>query len=405
MIKRLSKNNDFKDFIVGCNQEVIKGVKVIKYYIDGKKDLMLDSEFKVIGDSIQVFLDREKLQTLSDGILCRRVECEFASSRFADDSYNFVLEDQLDIWLGDDSSSTPDTPAPTVNFKTINGQSIVGDGNIEIEGISPSDREKLNQLDNVTSGLSEVSEKANNAVSQASEANRLATQANTNVNSKQDKLVSGVNIKTINGESIVGEGNINIEGGSSPVDSYTRAETDNLLSSKADKSELPDMSNYATKSELNSKADAATLTPLTGRIGAVEQAVQNKADKTEIPSLTGYATETWVQNQGYLTEHQSLADYATKSELNSKADASALMPLAGRIGALEQEVQNKADKSEIPSLTGYATETWVQNQGYLTEHQDISGKVDKSSIWTGTEAEWNALTQEQKSSYTIALVR
>ena len=114
MLKRISKYNDFKDFIVGCNQEVIKGVKVIKYYIDGKKDLMLDSEFKVIGDSIQVFLDMEKLQTLSDGVLCRRVECEFASSRFADDSYNFVLEDQLDIWLGDDSSSTPDTPAPTV---------------------------------------------------------------------------------------------------------------------------------------------------------------------------------------------------------------------------------------------------------------------------------------------------
>ena len=399
MIKRLSKNNDFKDFIVGCNQEVIKGVKVIKYYIDGKKDLMLDSEFKVIGDSIQVFLDREKLQTLSDGVLCRRVECEFASSRFADDSYNFVLEDQLDIWLGDDSSSTPDTPAPTVNFKTINGQSIVGDGNIEIEGISPSDREKLNQLDNVTSDLSEVSEKANNAVSQASEANRLATQANNSVNSKQDKLVSGVNIKTINGESIVGSGNIHIEGGSSPVDSYTREETDNLLSSKADKSELPDMSNYATKEELNSKANTAYVISLDGRIGVVEQTVENKADKSEIPSLEGYATLAEVQGLGYITVQEvdsKLTGYITHSEI--------------------PDPSNLATKDEIPSLEGYATESWVdskgyttlaevQGQGYLTEHQDISGKVDKTSIWTGTEAEWNALSTEQKASYTIALVR
>lgn len=31
---------------------------------------------------------------------------------------------------------------------------------------------------------------------------------------KQDTLVSGTNIKTINGQSILGEGNINIEGGS-----------------------------------------------------------------------------------------------------------------------------------------------------------------------------------------------
>lgn len=194
----------------------------------------------------------------------------------------------------------------------------------------------------------------------------------------------------------------------------------------------------------------------------VDSKLSQKADKTEIPSLTGYATELWVQNQGYLTEHQplktingqsivgegnieiesgsgvtieqvdaeidsKLTGYATKEELNSKADASALMPLAGRIGALEQEVQNKADKSEIPSLEGYATQSWVQSQGYLTEHQSLAdyatkdelaqkadlsyvntklgGKVNNTEIWTGTEAEWNSLTQEQKASYTIALVR
>lgn len=34
------------------------------------------------------------------------------------------------------------------------------------------------------------------------------------INAKQDKLVSGQNIKTINGISILGEGNIQISGGS-----------------------------------------------------------------------------------------------------------------------------------------------------------------------------------------------
>ena len=33
------------------------------------------------------------------------------------------------------------------------------------------------------------------------------------LNNKQDKLVSGTNIKTINGTSILGSGNITIEGG------------------------------------------------------------------------------------------------------------------------------------------------------------------------------------------------
>ena len=225
--------------------------------------------------------------------------------------------------------------------------------------------------------------------------------------------------------------------------SYSKQEVDSKLDQKADKTEIPSLTGYATETWVDGK--------LTGY-----------AKKTEIPSLTGYATELWVQNQGYLTEYQplktingqsivgegnieieggsgvtieqvdaeidsKLTGYATKEELNSKADASALMPLAGRIGALEQIVQNKADKSEIPSLEGYATETWVQSQGYLTEHQSLEnyatkdelaqkadlsyvntklgGKVNNTDIWTGTEAEWNSLTQEQKASYKIALVR
>jgi hypothetical protein len=51
--------------------------------------------------------------------------------------------------------------------------------------------------------------------------------AHQDISGKQDTLVSGTNIKTINGESILGEGNITIEGGSSdtyylelPLDEY-----------------------------------------------------------------------------------------------------------------------------------------------------------------------------------------
>lgn len=33
-------------------------------------------------------------------------------------------------------------------------------------------------------------------------------------------------------------------------------------------------------------------------------------------------------------------------------------------------------------LTGYATESWVQQQGYLTSHQDISGKANSADLAT-----------------------
>ena len=36
--------------------------------------------------------------------------------------------------------------------------------------------------------------------------------------------------------------------------------------------------------------------------------------------------------------------------------------------------------AQISDLSGYATQTWVQQQGYLTQHQDISGKADKIAV-------------------------
>ena len=44
---------------------------------------------------------------------------------------------------------------------------------------------------------------------------------------------------------------------------------------------------------------------------------------------------------------------------------------------VDTELAKKANTSDIPSLDGYVTETELSAKGYLTEHQDISGKVDK----------------------------
>lgn len=58
------------------------------------------------------------------------------------------------------------------------------------------------------------------------------------------------------------------------------------------------------------------------------------AKREDIPSLEGYATQTWVSQQGFLTQHQDLSAYAKKTD--------------------------------IPSLNGYATQSWVENKKYLT---------------------------------------
>ena len=45
-----------------------------------------------------------------------------------------------------------------------------------------------------------------------------------------------------------------------------------------------------------------------------------------------------------------------------------------------QSLDGYAKKNEIPSVEGLASESWVESQGYLTEHQDISGKADKTEL-------------------------
>lgn len=66
--------------------------------------------------------------------------------------------------------------------------------------------------------------------------------------------------------------------------------------------------------------------------------------------------ESWVKEQGYLTEHQSLADYYTKNE-----------------------VDTAIENVEV-DLTGYATEDWVKKQNYLTEHQSLANYYTKSEV-------------------------
>ena len=127
----------------------------------------------------------------------------------------------------------------------------------------------------------------------------------------------------------------------------------------------------------------------------------------EITGATeGMATETWVQNQGYLTEHQDLSAYAKTTAVTQDIQTA----IAAETGRTESTY---AKKSEIPSLDGYwtsaqtqsaitaatddmATETWVGEQGYLTEHQDISGKLDKTDFNTYTGATATAITATQE---------
>lgn len=93
-----------------------------------------------------------------------------------------------------DLSSKQDVLVSGQNIKTINGNSLLGSGNLQIQGEGPSIT--------VDDTLSTTS---TNPVQ-----NKVITEK---INTKQDSLVSGTSIKTINSTSLLGSGNISIPKG------------------------------------------------------------------------------------------------------------------------------------------------------------------------------------------------
>jgi hypothetical protein len=89
-------------------------------------------------------------------------------------------------------------------LKTINNESLVGEGNITIEGTSYTAGENI-----------QISEE--NVIS-ATDTIYNDTELREAIAGKQEELVSGTNIKTINNISVLGSGNIDIEGGEGSSD-------------------------------------------------------------------------------------------------------------------------------------------------------------------------------------------
>lgn len=78
------------------------------------------------------------------------------------------------------------------------------------------------------------------------------------------------------------------------------------------------------------------------------------AKTSDIPSLAEYATRTWVQQQGYLTEHQSLAAYLTKTlaaqTYQPIGDYATNSALTSAINTLNTAIGKKLDAATFDDL-------------------------------------------------------
>ena len=107
-----------------------------------------------------------------------------------------------------------DTLVSGTNIKTINGQSILGSGDITISGGgSESDPLYVSSSWYSTTNNSSNWDTAYGWGNHANAGYASESYVGTQLSTKQNTLVSGTNIKTVNGQSILGGGNITVGGG------------------------------------------------------------------------------------------------------------------------------------------------------------------------------------------------
>lgn len=165
-------------------------------------------------------------------------------------------------------------------------------------------------------------------------------------------------------------------------------------------------------------------------------------------ALTGYATESWVSDNAIIYDSSLGATIGYPHMVNLGGDDIYIVREDGEISGCYQGVyitdleaglythtpedetyepfvteqylfdneyvtQYMLSNSSVITSAGLATQSWVQQRGYITSSA-LSGYatqswatdqfLEENKVWCGTAAQWNNLTAEEKASYKIALV-
>ena len=196
-------------------------------------------------------------------------------------------------------------------------------------------------------------------------------------------------------------------------DVVTKAELDELFAKIKEQGGTYDDSNIRSEishisadiEALKTKADKDTIyndKPLIERVVALESKQDNDTiyNDTEIkqrlevlehkPSIntSELVTKQELESKGYLTEHQSLSNYATKQEI----------PQPYNDTELKERVSQLENKPSIDT-SNFVTNEVLAGKGYLTEHQSLEGYAKKSEIpqpYNDTDVKQRLSVVEQK---------
>lgn len=293
------------------------------------------SNFVTETEANSAYADKTEFNTLSESVANINTTLGTKADKSSLDSY--VLKTSLSSYV------------PT--SRTINGKALTGNVSLSASDVGAASTSSFDTLQGTVNTLSTtIGEKLDSETAEETYATK--DELSTGLATKQATLVSGTNIKTIEGKSILGSGDIQITAAN--VGAYTTAQVDEKVTTI--NSSISSVSTQAT----TNKNAIATLNGAETTSGSVKSTAKSYATTAE-SNANDYTDEvkTALQNQITSNDNDIIAinnkfsNYATTANLN--AVSTRVSDLEGLIETDSDEVIDKWNEV-VTFLDGIGTD-------------------------------------------------
>lgn len=153
------------------------------------------------------------------------------------------------------------------------------------------------------------------------------------------------------------------------------------------KGDIPNVSDFVSSTQLSDYALRTDIPDSETIVNKAVEKVEKKGYLTEHQSLANYVTETQLEGKNYLTQHQDISKLATKKsveDVEAKVTQLESRPVTSSYddSEIKRKIKELEDRPTTANIdtSNFVTTTQLENKHYLTEHQDISGLATKEQL-------------------------
>ena len=359
MIQKIYKNTDLLFSIeIGDNNNIIDiadiGELTMLFYTDSTP---VENHITVTKDDIinsnQIFLDNTKLDLLNEGLLKYNIKLRFNNTSI-DEPFDIAKDVETEYFIKNDN----------FNDSTCTGGTVSDTYSKSEIDLKLSLKANVSDIFNKSEINSMLSTKANKSdlpdISILATKNELKLKANkSDVYSKVEVDAKFDNIEEVD-----------------LTNYYTKIEVDEKI---ADAGTI-DLSNYYKKAEVDSKL-TTKVDVIAGKSLSTND--YTDADKTKLQSLNNYDDTSIKQS---IANKADINNVYTKNEVDAKIDDA----IAGEVdlsayykkAEVDSKLSEKANLSDIPDTSSFATKTELATKANLSDIPDISAMATKNELST-----------------------